>query len=186
MSFRTNPDRILEQIDRSRSNEDEGPGGGLARDASARELDTSVPDPGATTAERGRRIYRVVERAYAQLAGSPDLKRLAARFQSIGDIFHHHARGDVSVSVQYLDHERPDDVGVVPFEILPSRLEEARLESGSSRADANALRVLRTELRDGVAAALRKIEPRIRDAVRERADRGHVSVQITVDLRPGR
>jgi hypothetical protein len=28
------------------------------------------------------------------------------------------------------------------------------------------------------------VEPRIRDALRERADLGHVQIQVTVDLRP--
>jgi hypothetical protein len=186
MSFRTNPDRILDSIDRARSREEERAGSAYSRDASARELDTEVPDPGATPSERGRRIFRVVERSYLAVAGSAELKRLAARFQAIGDIHHHHARGDVSVSVHYIDHERHDDVGVAPFEILPEALEEARLTTGTSRADANALRVLRRELRDGVMAAYRKLEPRVRDAIRERADLGHVAVQVTMDLRPGR
>lgn len=186
MSFRTNPDRILDSIDRARSREDERAGSAYSRDATARELDTEVPDPGATPSERGRRVFRVVERSYLTLAGGADLKRLAARFQAIGDIHHHHARGDVSVSVHYLDHERHDDVGVAPFEILPGAIEEIRVSTGTSRPDANALKVLRKELRDGVMAAYRKLEPRVRDAIRERADLGHVAVQVTVDLRPGR
>jgi hypothetical protein len=31
--------------------------------------------------------------------------------------------------------------------------------------------------------AYKKIEPRVRDAVRERADMGHVAVQVTLDIR---
>jgi len=186
MSFRTNPDKILDNIDRARSREEERAGSIYSRDTTARELDTEIPESGSTPTERGRRIFRVVERAYVAAAGSADLKRLASRFQAIGDIHHHHARGDVSVSIHYMDHERHDDVGVTPFEILPALLEEARLATGTSRADANALRVLRKELRDGVMAAYKKLEPRVRDAIRERADLGHVSVQVTMDLRPGR
>lgn len=186
MSFRTNPDRILENIDRARSREEERAASAYSRDATARELDTELPESGSTPTERARRIFRVVERAYMTAAGSADLKRLATRFQAIGDVHHHHARGDVSVSIYYMDHERHDDVGVTPFEVLPARLDEARLATGTSRADANALRVLRKELRDGVMAAYRKLEPRVRDAVRERADLGHISVQVTMDLRPGR
>jgi hypothetical protein len=44
--------------------------------------------------------------------------------------------------------------------------------------------VLRRELRKGVQAAYQKVEPRLRDALRDRADMGHVEVEITVDLRP--
>ena len=54
----------------------------------------------------------------------------------------------------------------------------------TSRADVNALKVLRAQLRAGVKAAYQKLEPRIRDAIRDRADMGHVQVQVTVDLRP--
>jgi len=187
MSFRTNPDRILDSIDRARSREEERAGSQFTRDASARELDTDVPDLSRSTpTERARRVYRLVERGYMATAQSPELKRLAARFQAIGDIHLHHARGDVSVSIQYLDHERRDDVGMTPFEILPEALEEARLSSGTSRPDVNALRVLRKELREGVMTAYKKVEPRIRDAIRERADLGHLGVQVTIDLRPGR
>lgn len=186
MSFRTNPDRILDNIDRARSREEDRAGALYSRDATVRELDTEVPGPGSTPTERARRIFRAVERGYTALAGGADLKRLAARFQAVGDIHHHHARGDVSVSIHYMDHERHDDVGVAPFEIMPEALEEIRLTSGTSRPDANALKVLRKELRDGVMAAYRKLEPRVRDAIRERADLGHVAVQVTMDLRPGR
>jgi hypothetical protein len=35
-----------------------------------------------------------------------------------------------------------------------------------------------------VLQAYQKIEPRIRDAMRDRADMGHVQAQVTVDLRP--
>jgi len=90
----------------------------------------------------------------------------------------------VSISVQYLDHERFDDVGVSPFEIRPYEVADAKRETKTSRADVNALRVLRKELRDGILAAYQKLEPRVRDAIRDRADMGHIQVQITVDLRP--
>lgn len=185
MSFRTNPDRILDSIDRARSREEERAGSAFSRDASARELDTEVPDSGATPSERGRRIFGVVERSYLSVAGSAELKRLAQRFQAIGDIHHHHARGDVSVSVHYMDHERYDDVGVTPFEVRPFEIAEAKKETKTSRADVNAMKVLRKELREGVRAAYQKLEPRLRDALRDRADMGHVQVQVTMDLRPG-
>ena len=48
----------------------------------------------------------------------------------------------------------------------------------------NAQRILRKELRDGVMAAYKKEEPRIRDAIRDRADMGHIEVQVTMDVRP--
>ncbi len=182
MGYRTDPDRILENIDRARDREDR-----VEKDdrrASGRELDTNVPGPDATNPERAKRIFRAVERAYMQAAQREELGRLASRFQSIGDINSHHARGDVSVTVQYLDAKRHEDIGTAPFEVVPEEIEEAKEESGSRRADVNALRVLRHKLRDGVLAAYDKIESRVREAVRERADMGHVSVQVTVDLRP--
>jgi hypothetical protein len=183
MSFRTNPDRILEHIDRQRSREDEGRDD-FTRDASARELGTESPEPDATPGERLRRIFGLIEKAYVATASGPDIRRLAQRFQTVGDISNHHARGDVSITVAYLDHERPDDVGLTPFEIVPLRLEEARKVTKSSRPDANALRILREDLRGGVMGAYRKMEPRLRDAIRERADVGHVEVRLTMDLRP--
>lgn len=182
MSFRTNPDRILDHIDRERSRDEDGRTD-AARDASARELDTEVPDSDRTTAERVRRIFRLVEKAYMSTASGPEIRRLAQRFQTVGDISTQHARGDVSVTVSYLDHERSDDTGLIPFEIRPDRLIEIRKVTKSTRPDANALRVLREELRSGVMDAYRKMEPRLRDAVRERADLGHVAVQVTLDLR---
>lgn len=182
MSFRTNPDRILDSIDRERNRDDIVDG--FTRDASARELGTELPDMNATHQERVRRIFGLVEKAYTATASGAEIRRLAQRFQTVGDISNHHARGDVSVSVAYLDHARPDDVAMVPFEIHPARIDEMKKESRSSRPDANALRILRQELRDGVMGAYRKLEPRLRDAVQERADLGHVEVQVTIDLRP--
>lgn len=184
MSYRTNPDRILEGIDRARNRDAESAAFHLERQAMGRDLDTEMPDLDATNPERMKRIFKVVEQAYTKAAGRAELGRLAARFQSVGDIHHHHARGDVSVSIQYLDHERSDDVGVSPFEIRPYEVADAKRETKTSRADVNALKILRKELRDGVVSAYQKLEPRIRDAVRERADMGHVQAQVTVDLRP--
>ncbi|MFQ5536629.1 MAG: hypothetical protein ACE5GJ_04180 [Gemmatimonadota bacterium] len=184
MSYRTNPDRILEGIDRARNRDAESARFHLDRQAMGRELDTHVPDPDATNPERVRRIYSAVEKAYMKAASRAELGRLAARFQAVGDIHHHHARGDVSVSIQYLDHERPDDVGMSPFEVRPFQIAEAKKETRTSRADINALKVLRRELRDGVLSAYQKLEPRIRDALRERADVGHIQAQVTMDLRP--
>ncbi len=183
MNLRNNPDRILDHIDRERSRDDDGRDN-FTRDATAKELDTEVPDSDATPGERTRRLFRLVERAYTATASGPDIRRLAQRFQTIGDISNHHARGDVSVTVSYLDHARPDDVGLSPFEILPTEIDEIKKVTKSTRPDANALRLLRENLRSGVMGAYQKMEPRLRDAVRERADLGHVSVQITMDLRP--
>lgn len=183
MSFRTNPDRILDSIDRSRTRDDGGPE--FVRDASVRELDTEVPPPDATTAERARRVFALVERAYTATASSREMRRLAQRFQAVGDIPGRHARGDVSVSIHWMDHERSDDIGVSPFEVLPSQFDELRKSTGTTRPDALAIRLLRTDLRDGVMNAYRKIEPRVREAIRERADLGHVAARVTMDLRPG-
>lgn len=184
MSYRTNPDRILDSIDRARNRDAESARFNLDRQATGRELDTEIPDLDATNPERGKRIFRAVERAYTKAAQRGELGKLAARFQSVGDIHHHHARGDVSVQVHYLDHDRQDDVGMAPFEIRPYEVADAKKETKTSRADVNALKVLRKELHQGVLSAYQKIEPRIRDALRERADMGHIQVQVTVDLRP--
>jgi predicted GTPase len=184
MSYRTNPDRILDSIDRARNRDAESARFQLDRQAQGRELDTQIPDLDATNPERVKRIFQAVERAYTKAAHRTELGRLAARFQSVGDVHHHHARGDVSISIQYLDHERNDEVGMAPFEIRPYELTEAKKETKTSRADVNALKVLRKELRQGVLSAYKKLEPRIRDAVRERADMGHLQVLVTVDLRP--
>ncbi len=187
MSFRTNPDRILENIDRQRTRDEESAGRPSDdRQAEGRELDTSLPPGDATTPERQKRIFAVVEGAYRKAAQGSELGKLATRFRGIGDLHHQHARGDVSVVIQYLDSGRPDDVGMSPFEVRPDDLEEAKKTTGSSRPDFNAMKVLREELRDGVLSAFRKMEPRIRDAVRERADIGHISAHVTMDLRPAR
>ena len=184
MSYRTNPDRILDSIDRARNRDAESARFNLDRQAQGRELDTQIPDLDATNPERVKRVFAAVERAYTKAAQRAELGKLAARFQSVGDVHHHHARGDVSISIQYLDHERNDEVGMAPFEIRPYELTEAKKETKTSRADVNALKGLRKELRQGVLSAYQKLEPRIRDAVRERADMGHLQVLVTVDLRP--
>jgi hypothetical protein len=183
MSFRTNPDRILDNIDRARERRDEGPGPG-ERQAIGRDLETDLPDIDATTPERMRRIFTVVERGYTKAASTRELGKLAAQFQAVGDIPDHHAHGDVSVSIQYIDSPRPDDIGMAPFEIVPDRLVEAKKLTKTSRPDVNALKVLRIELRNGVLAAYKKVEPRIRDALRDRADMGHIAIQVTMDVRP--
>lgn len=182
MGFRTNPDRILENIDRDRERRDELLGG-PDQQAVGRELDTSVPDRDATNPERTKRIFAVVERAYVKSAGRDELGKIAARFRAIGDLPEHRARGDVSVTVRYLDHARPDDVGVAPFEIHPEEIAEAKKETHTSRPDVNAMKVLRDKLRGGVLSAYKKVEPRVRDALKERADVGHVEATVTVDLR---
>lgn len=183
MSFRTNPDRILENIDRSR-NRDSAEGRGSDRQAIGKHLDPEVPDVDATTPERLKRIFASVEAAYTKSAQGPALGPLASRFQAIGDIHHHNARGDVSLSVRYMDHDRPDDFGMAPFEVKPDHLVEMKKETKTSRPDVNAMKILRTELRKGVLAAYTKIEPRLRQALRDRADMGHIEVQVTMDLRP--
>jgi len=183
MSFRTSPDKILDHIDRERNRDDDGRDD-FPRDASSRELDTTIPASDATPSERLRRVFSLVEKSYTSAAGGAEIRRLAQRFQAVGDIPHLHARGDVSVAISYLDHERHDDVGITPFEIRAADFEEVRKVTKSSRPDANALRILRENLRSGVMAAFRKMEPRLRDAVRERADLGHIEVRVSVDLRP--
>ena len=183
MGFRTNTDRILENIDRARERAVDAPHSLTNRQASGRDLDTDVPDGDSTNPERIKRIFAIVERAYTTCAQSAELGPLAARFQTIGDLREHRARGDVSVSIQYLDSDRMDDIGLAPFAIRPDDIEEARKLTKTTRPDVNAMKVLRAKLRDGVLTAYRKIEPRVRDALRERADVGHVSVQVTVDLR---
>jgi hypothetical protein len=154
------------------------------RQAVGRELDTLPPPPDATNPERMKRIFRLVEAAYKNAAQGSELGKLAARFQAIGDLYQHHARGDVSVVVQYLDSPRYDDVGMSPFEVRPVDLEEMKKTTENSRPDVNAMKILRRELRDGVMSAYKKLEPRLRDGLKERADQGHISVQITMDLRP--
>lgn len=183
MGFRTNTDRILDNIDRSRTRDDEGIRGS-DRQATGRELDTQIPDLDATTLERVKRVFAAIERAYVKCAQGASLGPLAQRFQAVGDISEQKARGDVSVAVRYLDHDRPEDFGMTPFEVHPDDLVEARKETRTTRADVNAMRILRRELRDGVLAAYKKLEPRVRDAVRDRADMGHVEVQVTMDVRP--
>jgi len=155
------------------------------RRARGREMDTTIPDGDSTNPERMKRIFALVDAGYRKAAHSSELSPLAARFRAIGDISHQHALGDVSISIHYLDSERHDDVGVVPLEITPVHLEEAKKESRTSRPDVNAMKVLRLKLRDGVLAAYKKIEPRIRDALKERADIGHVAAEVSLDLRPG-
>ncbi|MGI9626837.1 MAG: hypothetical protein ACR2QM_08380 [Longimicrobiales bacterium] len=184
MSYRTNPDRILENIDRARSRDMERALSLDDRRARGREMDTTIPDGDSTNPERMKRVFALVDAGYRKAAQGSELSPLAARFRAIGDMSHHKALGDISISIQYLDSERYDDVGVVPIEIRPTDLEEAKKETRTSRPDVNAMKVLRLKLRDGVLAAYKKIEPRIRDALKERADIGHVAAEVTLDLRP--
>ena len=184
MSFRTNPDRILESIDRERTRAEEAALHTDDRQAVGRELDTVLPAPDATNMERMKRVFQLVEKSYMTAAQGTELGRLAARFRAIGDLHHHHARGDVSVVIHYMDSPRYDDVGMSPFEIRPLDLVEIRKETESTRADVNAMKVLRQELRTGVMSAYKKMEPRVKDGLRERADMGHLTVTIIMDLRP--
>ncbi len=181
MSLRTNPDRILENIDRRRSRDADAR---AERQAVGRELDTDVPPVDATNPERLKRLFAAIERAYTGAAQSQTLGPLAQRFQAIGDLSDHKARGDVSIAVRYMDHDRAEDFGMSPFNVYPEHLAEAKKETKTSRPDVNAMRILRKELRAGVLSAYQKVEPRLRDALRDRADMGHVEVQVTIDLRP--
>lgn len=183
MGFRTNPDRILENIDRAKNRED-GQDRGSIRQAIGRALNTELPDVDATNPERMKRIFAIVDESYRKAAQGSEVGRLASRFQSVGDIHHHHAYGDVSITIQYLDSPRFDDVGMAPIEVKPAEVAEAKKETRTSRPDVNALKILRKELRDGVLAAYKKVEPRVREALRERADMGHIAVQVTMDIRP--
>ena len=183
MSLRTNPDRILDNIDKQKLREEESRNN-QNREAVGKHLNNEAPDLDATTPERTKRIFGVVEEAYNKIASNKELGRLASHFRAVGDIPNHHARGDVSISIQYVDSPRMDDIGMAPYEIVPQRLLEAKKETKTSRPDVNALKVLRLEVRNGVLTAYKKLAPRIKDALRDRADMGHVAVQITMDVRP--
>ena len=183
MSLRTNPDRILDNIDKQKLREEESRNN-QNREAVGKHLNNEAPDLDATTPERTKRIFGVVEEAYNKIASNKELGRLASHFRAVGDIPNHHARGDVSISIQYIDSPRLDDIGMAPYEIVPQRLLEAKKETKTSRPDVNALKVLRFEIRNGVLTAYKKLAPRIKDALRDRADMGAVAVQITMDVRP--
>ncbi|MDE0806297.1 MAG: hypothetical protein OSA24_02000 [Longimicrobiales bacterium] len=183
MSLRTNPDRILDNIDKQKLREEENQSH-QNRQATGRALNTEPPDLDATTPERTRRLFQIVQEAYTLAASNTELGRLASHFRAVGDIPNHHASGDVSVSIQYVDSPRLDDIGMTPYEIVPQRLLDAKKETKTSRPDVNALKVLRLEIRDSVLLAYKKLAPRIKDALRDRADMGHVAVQITMDVRP--
>ena len=183
MSLRTNPDRILDNIDKQKLREEENRNN-QNREAVGKALNNKAPDLDATTPERTKRIFGVVEEAYNKIASNKELGRLASHFRAVGDIPNHHARGDVSISIQYIDSPRLDDIGMAPYEIVPQRLLEAKKETKTSRPDVNALKVLRFEIRNGVLTAYKKLAPRIKDALRDRADMGAVAVQITMDVRP--
>ena len=183
MSLRTNPDRILDNIDKQKLREEENRNN-QNREAVGKALNNKAPDLDATTPERTKRIFGVVEEAYNKIASNKELGRLASHFRAVGDIPNHHARGDVSISIQYIDSPRLDDIGMAPYEIVPQRLLEAKKETKTSRPDVNALKVLRFEIRNGVLTAYKKLAPRIKDALRDRADMGGVAVQIAMDVRP--
>ena len=183
MSLRTNPDRILDNIDKQKLREEENRNN-QNREAVGKALNNEAPDLDATTPERTKRIFGVVEEAYNKIASNKELGRLASHFRAVGDIPNHHARGDVSISIQYVDSPRMDDIGMAPYEIVPQRLLEAKKETKTSRPDVNALKVLRLEVRNGVLTAYKKLAPRIKDALRDRADMGGVAVRITMDVRP--
>ena len=183
MSLRTNPDRILDNIDKQKLREEESRNN-QNREAVGKHLNNEAPDLDATTPERTKRIFGVVEEAYNKIASNKELGRLASHFRAVGDIPNHHARGDVSISIQYIDSPRLDDIGMAPYEIVPQRLLEAKKETKTSRPDVNALKVLRFEIRNGVLTAYKKLAPRIKDALRDRADMGTVEATITMDVRP--
>ena len=118
MSLRTNPDRILDNIDRQRTREEEGHAG-QDRHAIGRELDITIPDIDATTPERMRRIFSIVESSYTKAAANVELGKLASHFRAVGDIPTHHARGDVSIPHFYVI----DSTGTVVREGVPSETE---------------------------------------------------------------
>ena len=81
MSYRTNPDRILDSIDRAKNRDAESARFSLVdRQAQGRELDTEIPALDATNPERVKRIFKAVERAYTKAAQRSELGKLAARF----------------------------------------------------------------------------------------------------------
>jgi len=123
MSLRTNPDRILDNIDKQKLREEENQNN-QNREAVGTASDFEAPDLDATTPERTKRIFGVVEEAYNDIASNKELGRLASHFRAVGDIPNHHARGDVSISIHYVDHPRLDDIGMAPFEIVPQMLLE--------------------------------------------------------------
>ena len=92
MSYRTNPDRILENIDRARTRDMERALSLNDRQARGREMDTEIPDGDATTPERMRRLFALIEAGYQRAAQSAEISPLAARFRAIGDISHQMAR----------------------------------------------------------------------------------------------
>ena len=55
MSYRTNPDRILDNIDRARNRDAESARFQVDRQALGRDLETDMPDVDATTSERLKR-----------------------------------------------------------------------------------------------------------------------------------
>lgn len=186
MGYRTNPDRILENIDRERDRDGRENVGEVVRQAVGKDLNTDAPEGGAAHEERLTRVFKGIEKAYMNAAQSADLRKVASRFQAIGDVHHHHARGEVTVTLDYLDHDRGEDIAVIPYEIRPSVVEELEKETKTSRPDVNALKALRQELRSCVLKAFKRLEPRIRDSIRAGADEGHVAAKVALDLRPAK
>ncbi|HIL89990.1 MAG TPA: hypothetical protein EYG55_05715, partial [Gemmatimonadetes bacterium] len=68
MSYRTNPDRILDNIDRARNRDAESARFQVDRQALGRDLETEMPDVDATASERLKRIFAVLEKAYTKAA----------------------------------------------------------------------------------------------------------------------
>ena len=128
MSLRTNPDRILDNIDKQKLREEENQNN-QNREAVGTASDFEAPDLDATTPERTKRIFGVVEEAYNDIASNKELGRLASHFRAVGDIPNHHARGDVSIAIDWMDSPRSHDIGMTPYEIVPQRLLEAKKET---------------------------------------------------------
>ena len=78
MSLRTNPDRILENIDRQRTREEEGHAG-QDRHAIGRELDITIPDIDATTPERIQAMFEQTGVDAVMVGRSPRLILLLIR-----------------------------------------------------------------------------------------------------------
>ena len=92
MSLRTNPDRILDNIDKQKLREEENQNN-QNREAVGKAYNREAPDLDATTPERTKRIFGAVEEAYNDIASNKELGRLASHFRAVGDIPNHHARG---------------------------------------------------------------------------------------------
>ena len=112
-------DQILDRIDRARSRDDNA-ASPFDREATGRELNTEVPGLGAMQSERMRRLFNIVQEAYVACAKSPEIRKLAARFQNIGDLSDH--RGN----------QLPDALDAARVIVRPRGTETAFIVGGES------------------------------------------------------